>query len=152
MEGLMYVKAYIDDLLVLTKGSFEDHLKKLSVVLRQLKNVKLCVKAPKLTFAATKIEYLGYILTRDGLKPQPEKISAILAIKPPTNVKELQSFLGFVQYYRNMWEKQSHLIAPLTDLVAKCGHTKVTKLNKTKKNLGIGIMVTRRHSKTLKLP
>ena len=72
MEGLMYVKAYIDDLLVLTKGSFEDHLKKLSVVLRRLKDAKLRVKAPKLTFAATEIEYLGYVLTRNGIKPQPE--------------------------------------------------------------------------------
>ena len=62
-----------------------------------------------------------------------EKVSAILVLKPPSNVKELCQFLGMVQYYRDIWEKRSHLLAPLTDLVGECGHTKVTKKNKTKK-------------------
>ena len=68
-----------------------------------------------------------------GIKPQPEKVSAILAIRPPTTVKGLRKFLGMVQYYRDLWEKRSHLLAPLTDLVGECGHTKATRKNKTKK-------------------
>ena len=76
---------------------------------------------------------VGYILTREGIKPQPEKVSAILALKEPTNVKELRKLLGMVQYYRDMWEKRSHLVAPLTDLVGECGQTKTTKKNGTKK-------------------
>ena len=79
------------------------------------------------------VEYLGYVLTRSGIKPQPEKVSAILAIQPPANVKQLRRFLGMVQYYRDMWEKRSHILAPLTDLVGECGHSKVTRKNKTKK-------------------
>jgi hypothetical protein len=50
----------------------------------------------------TKIEYLGYILTKDGIKPQPKKVQAILTLNPPNNVKELRHFLGMVQYYRDM--------------------------------------------------
>jgi hypothetical protein len=50
----------------------------------------------KLTFCALEIEYLGYILTRDGIKPQSNNVQAILAIQPPTNVKELRHFLGMV--------------------------------------------------------
>ena len=61
-------------------------------------------------------------------------MSAILAIRPPTTVKELRKFLGMVQYYRDLWEKQSHLLAPLTNLVGECGHTKATHKNKTKQN------------------
>ena len=76
---------------------------------------------------------IGYILTREGIKPQPEKVSAILALKEPTNVKELRKLLGMVQYYRDMWEKRSHLVAPLTDLVGECGQTKTTKKKGTKK-------------------
>ena len=56
-----------------------------------------------------------------------------MALRETTSVKELCKFLGMVQYYRNLWEKRSHLIAPLTDLVGECGHTKVTCKNKTKK-------------------
>ena len=72
-----------------------------------------------------------------------EKVSAILALNPPTNVKELCKFLGMVQYYHDILEKRSHLLAPLTDLVGECGHTKVTRKNKTKKNLGIGLKCTK---------
>ena len=65
----------------------------------------LHINATKSTFATDKIEYLGYILTCEGIKPQPEKVSAILAIQPPTNVKGLKKFLGMVQYYRDLWGK-----------------------------------------------
>ncbi len=51
----------------------------------------------------------------------------------PNNVKELQRFLGMVQYYRDMWQKRSEMLAPLTDLVGECGETKTTKKNETKK-------------------
>jgi hypothetical protein len=78
-------------------------------------------------------EYLGCILTRDGIQPQTKKIEAILAIDPPTNVKELRQFLGMVQYYRDMWMRRSEMLAPLTNLVGKCGQTKATKAKGTKK-------------------
>ncbi len=78
-------------------------------------------------------EYLGYILTRGGIKQEPKKVQTILALNLPSNIKELQRFLGMVQYYRDMWQKHSEILAPLTDLVGECGETKTTKKNKTKK-------------------
>ena len=78
-------------------------------------------------------EYLGYVLTRDGIKPQPKKVQSILALTPPKNVKELCRFLGMVQYYRDLWAKRSKMLAPLTNLVGECGHTKTSKASKTKK-------------------
>ena len=93
----------------------------------------LCVNATKSTFATNKIEYLGYILTREGIKPQPEKVSAILAIQPSINFKGIWKFLGMVQYYPDLWEKRSELLAPLTVFVGLCGHTKTTKQKGTKK-------------------
>jgi hypothetical protein len=53
----------------------------------------------KSSFRAHEIEYLGYILTRDGIKPQLKKVQAILTLNLPNNVKELRHFLGMVQYY-----------------------------------------------------
>ncbi len=87
MEDLEYVQAYLDDLLCISRSSLEDHLKKLEEVLRHLCDVGLKVNAEKLTFCALEIEYLGYILTRDGIKPQSNKVQAILAIQLPKNVK-----------------------------------------------------------------
>ncbi len=78
-------------------------------------------------------EYLGYVLSRDGIKPQPKKVQAILALTPPQHVKQLRRVLGMVQYYRDMWVRRSEILAPLTNLVGECGHTKVTRANKTKK-------------------
>ena len=54
---------------------------------------------------------------------------------PPRSVKELHRFLGMVQYYRDIWARRSKLLAPLSNLVGECRHTKVIKANKTKKVL-----------------
>ncbi len=133
MASLEYVRGYIDDLLVITKGSFGDHLDKLEAVFIRLQDAELKVNAAKSFFCTAETEYLGYILTRGGVKSQKKKIQAILALNPPNNVKELRQFLGMVQYYRDMWAKHSEMLAPLTDLVGACGETKTTKKNNTKK-------------------
>jgi hypothetical protein len=80
------------------------------------------------------MEYLGYVLTRNGIKPQSNKVQAILAIKPPTGVRQLRHFLDMVQYYRDLWAQRSDmLLAPLTSLVGEWGQTKSTKAKGIKK-------------------
>jgi hypothetical protein len=76
--------------------SLEDHLEKPEVVLWPLCDAGLKGNAAKSTFCALEIEYLGYVLTRDGIKPQRNKVQAILMLKPPTGVKQLRHFLGMV--------------------------------------------------------
>ena len=125
MESLEFVRAYLDDLLCISKLSLEDHLDNLEVVLRQLCEAGLKVNEAKSTFRALEIEYLGYVHTRDSIKPQSNKVQAILAIKPPTGVKQLWHFLGMVQYYRDLWARRSEMLAPLTSLVGECGQTKI---------------------------
>jgi len=114
IETLEYVRAYIDDLLVITRGTLEDHFEKLGEVLRRLREAGLKVNAAKSCFCTHKIEYLGYLLTRGGIKPQQNKVQAILTLNPPNNVKELRHFLGMVQYYRDLWAKCSEMLAPLS--------------------------------------
>eukprot|EP00804_Cyclotella_cryptica_P001444 CCRYP_003683-RA/>CCRYP_003683-RA protein AED:0.46 eAED:-0.12 QI:0/-1/0/1/-1/0/1/0/330 len=133
MSTLEFVRAYIDDLLCITKGTLEDHLAKLELVLSRLQDANLKVNARKSNFCAIETEYLGYILSRDGIKPQPKKVQSILALTPPKNVKDLRRFLGMVQYYRDLWARRSKMLAPLTSLVGECGHTKKSKLLKVKK-------------------
>jgi hypothetical protein len=119
--------------LCITRGTLEDHLDKLKEALRRLHDAGLKVNAAKSFFCTHEIEYLGYMLTRGGIKPQIKKVPAILAINPPNNVKELRHFLGMVQYYPDMWVKHSKMLAPLSDLVGECGETKTTRKNKVKK-------------------
>jgi hypothetical protein len=73
----------------ITKSSHDDHLGKLEQVFIQLHDAGLKVNAAKPFFCVQEIEYLGYILTKGGIKPQPNKVQAILALNPPKSVKEL---------------------------------------------------------------
>ena len=89
-SNLEYVRLYLDDLFILSSLTFEDHLDKLGKVLPCLKDKGFRIKILESTLATDKIEYLGYTLTHDGIKPQVEKISAILALQPTLNIKQLQ--------------------------------------------------------------
>ena len=133
MVALEFVRAYLDDLLFITKADLEDHLDKLKMVLTRLRKVGLRVNAQKSAFCAIETEYLGYILAHTRIKPHPNKVQVILALTPPKHVKDLCKFLGMVQYYRDLWARCSNMLAPLTSLVVECGHTKVTRANNTKK-------------------
>ena len=73
----------------------------------------------KCYWGESSIEYLGYQISRDGIQPQPKKVEAIQRIKAPTNVRQLRHFLGMVNYYRDMWQRRSHILAPLTKLTGK---------------------------------
>jgi hypothetical protein len=89
MATLEYLRVYIDDHLVITKGSLDDHLDKLKQVFIRLRDAVLKINATKSVFCVQETEYLRYILTRGGIKPQPKKMQAILVLNPPNNIKEL---------------------------------------------------------------
>ena len=70
------------------------------------------------------VEYLGYQLMKKGLKSQRKKLVAIERIKPPSSSKQLKRFIGMINFYRDIWEKWSHILAPLTKLAAETGKLK----------------------------
>jgi hypothetical protein len=86
---MTFVIVYQDDILVLTSGSFDDHLRQLANIFKQLHHNNLHVNAKKSSFCALETEYLGFILTREGIKPQQQKVNAILQVTPPRNVKQV---------------------------------------------------------------
>ena len=116
---LEYVRGYIDDLLITTNGTYQDHLEKLSTVLAKLQKAGLKVNAVKSNFCQPEVEYLGFLITRRGIKPQPKKVEAIHNMAPPKNRKNVRRFLGIVNYYRDMCRKTSEILAPLTRLTSK---------------------------------
>ncbi len=117
--GLEFVRAYIDDLLAITNGTFDDHLEKLELILKRLKQAGLKVNAAKSFFAKHELEYLGYWITREGIQPVSKKVDAIQNIAPPRNQRKLRKFIGIVNYYRDMWIRRSHVLAPLAALTSK---------------------------------
>ena len=116
------VLRYIDDILIIQREeeSVDEHLKNLKIVLSRLQKAGFQANLRKSFFMQSKVEYLGYQLTKNGLEAQPKKIEAIDRILPPDNVKQLKRFLGMITLYRDLFEKRSHIMAPLTDLAGKC--------------------------------
>ena len=103
MSDLEYVRAYIDDVLIITNDNWDDHLNKLDTVFTRLGAVGLKINIQKSFFGRSATEYLGYWITRNGISPIPKKVEAILNLTPPTNQKQLRRFIGMVNYYRDMW-------------------------------------------------
>ncbi len=85
MASLKFVRAYMDNLFIITRGILDKHLQKMETVLTELRDAGLKVDVAKSLFCAHEIEYLGSILTREGIKPQPKKVQAILALSLPNN-------------------------------------------------------------------
>jgi len=77
------VKVYIDDILVIGKGTFEEHLTDVSEVIERLKLKGMQIRADKCEWAQKTVNYLGFKLSRDGVEPLPSKVRALLAVKPP---------------------------------------------------------------------
>ena len=74
MEGLEFARTYLDDLLCLSKGTFDEHLKDVETVLIRFQKANLKVNASKSSFGKTEIDYLGYVVTRNGIKPQQKRL------------------------------------------------------------------------------
>jgi len=119
MKGLQFCQAYIDDLLVLSRqGGLDQHLNNLEQVFSRLQEAGLKVNISKSHFCQTELKYLGYIINRQGIKPDMKKVQSILQIERPHNRRSLRKFLGLVNYYRDMWPRRSHFLAPLSSLVS----------------------------------
>ena len=74
---LPYVRCYLDDVLIITRGSWEEHCKALVTVLKTLLQTGLKVNAAKSFFGRTELEYLGFVVNREGIRPVPNKVEAI---------------------------------------------------------------------------
>ena len=116
MDGLEFVRAYIDDLLILSTSHWQDHLDKLDQVFIRLSRAGLKINAKKSFFGRSALEYLGYWITRTGIQPVPKKVSAIQNIATPKTTRDVRKFVGMVNYYRDMWIRRSDTLAPLTKL------------------------------------
>ncbi|XP_055584826.1 uncharacterized protein LOC129737691 [Uranotaenia lowii] len=114
LEPAIFV--YLDDIVVATL-TFEDHIAKLKELAKRLGEANLSINLQKSKFCCQELPYLGYILSKDGLRPNPDRIQAIIGYQVPKSVRQLRRFLGMVNYYRRFIENFSSIVAPLTDLL-----------------------------------
>ena len=92
------VVVYLDDILIFSDDPSK-HSEHVREVLRRLRKHDLFCKPEKCEFHADKIEFLGYIISADGISMDPKKVSTILEWPQPRNVRDIQSFLGFANFY-----------------------------------------------------
>jgi len=81
-------------------SSFAEHIKDLEEVFKRILDQGLYFKASKCFVCKPELHYLGHVVSEEGIKPDPKKISAITKIKTLKDKSELRSFLGMVSYYR----------------------------------------------------
>ena len=98
LQGLHHVSIYLDDILV-TGETEAEHLSNLEEVLRRLETAGMRLKRAKCAFMLPQVQYLGHVITSEGLQPTPEKVRAIQEAPVPRDVTQLKSFLGLVNYY-----------------------------------------------------
>lgn len=114
----VFVVIYLDDLLIFSRNA-EEHVQHVRAVLHRLIQHKLFAKMEKCLFNVKKVEFLGYILSAEGISPVPEKVAAIKDWPIPKNVKEVQSFLGLANFYRRFVPGFAEKARPLTNLTRK---------------------------------
>ena len=98
-NGLEYARAYIDGLLIIGNGNFEDNLNQVKIVVKKLKAAGFNINVEKSFFARDNLEYLGFNIITQGIMPLPDKVQAIKDIAVSTNKKQLRIFIGVINYY-----------------------------------------------------
>ena len=118
LQGIPNVTVYIDDILV-AGPSEQEHLRTLDQVLTRLKAAGMRLKQSKCLFMPPSVEYLGHIISAEGLKPTGEKVRAMSDAPAPKNLAQLRSFLGLINYYSKFLSNLSSTLAPLYALLHK---------------------------------
>ncbi|KAL0154784.1 hypothetical protein M9458_049047, partial [Cirrhinus mrigala] len=111
-----WVIIYIDDILIYS-DSFQEHVKHVRSVLQRLVQHQLYAKLEKCEFHLTKISFLGYIISPEGVAMDDSKVRAVVNWPQPATIKELQHFLGFANFYRRFIRNFSSITAPLTTMI-----------------------------------
>ncbi|KAG8478506.1 hypothetical protein CXB51_028386 [Gossypium anomalum] len=113
-----FVVVFIDDILIYSRDT-SDHAEHLRTILQTLRDNQIYAKFSKSEFWLREVEFLGYIVSGDGIKVDPSKISAIVGWKLLRNVSDIRSFLGLVGYYRQFVKGFSMIATPMTRLLQK---------------------------------
>ena len=114
----IFIMIYLDDIMVYSE-TLQEHKLHVGKVLAALTKADLWVKPEKTEFHKQEIEFLGFIMGKDGIKMDPKKVEAVTTWPTPKSVKDIQSFLGFANFYWRFIKDYSKEAEPLTQMTRK---------------------------------
>ena len=114
-SDLPYVRVYIDDLAVFS-ADVQEHADHLAEVIRRLTASNLRLRPEKCHFFRACVDYLGHVVSRAGIRPAPSKVADLREVPPPSTGKQMQAFLGLVNYLRHFIPCLATMAAPLDEL------------------------------------
>lgn len=113
-----HVFIYLDDIIIVTK-TFEEHLKILKEIFKRIRDAGLMLNKEKCKFCANELKYLGFVVNKEGLQVDPDKVKAIVDIPNPKSVKDVRRMVGMASWYRRFIPNFATMVAPLTGLLKK---------------------------------
>jgi len=114
----IYCVVYLDDILIYSE-TLTDHSNHVKAVLARLKEHDLYAKLEKCQFSVNSVEFLGYTISSSGIGMDPSKVNSVLNLPVPSNIRQLQSFLGFSNFYRMFVPNYTRILIPLLSLLKK---------------------------------
>ena len=118
LKGCNFAMGYLDDIIIYSRSK-KEHLEHLEEIFTRLKAAGLKLKLEKCCFFKKHIQYLGHLISADGIQPLPEKLKSIAKMPAPRNPKEVKQFLGLVGYYRKFIPRFADISRVLTHLTKK---------------------------------
>ena len=109
---------YIDDVIIFSE-TFQEHLSRLATVFDRLREANLKLKPSKCHFARSSVNFLGFVVSSEGILPDPSKLNAVETFPVPSSVKDIRSFLGLCNYYRRFVKDFAKIASPLNRLTRK---------------------------------
>ena len=117
-ETCGYVINYLDDFLIFSRD-FDQHMDHLDTVLNKLTSAGFTINVRKCSFCMPEIKFLGHVVSRKKLMPDPQRIEAILNYLAPRNQKQLRRFLGVCSFHQRFIVNYASYVAPLLVLLQK---------------------------------
>ena len=118
LRGLPFAFGYLDDILIFSPN-IKTHLQHIEILFQRLREANLKLKESKCNFLKKHVQYLGHLISGEGIEPVPEKLESIKHMPAPQTPKEVKQFLGLIEYYRKFIPKFSDVARPLTNLTKK---------------------------------
>ncbi|GBM83033.1 Transposon Ty3-G Gag-Pol polyprotein [Araneus ventricosus] len=115
----------IDDILISASKNSEQHFQHLKTLFSRLDEYGLSINVSKCIFGALTVDFLGFNLSENGIKPLPDKVKCILDFPKPNALTQLRRFLGMFNFYRCLIPKAAHILAPIVQFLE--GHTNKKK-------------------------